>query len=152
MSEVVASTLALLSPYLPYLVKGIKVVGEKAAEKVGEKSGELAAEKAQKVWNVIKRKKGASADKVKTAAEELSKNADDTDWQLMFTKGLTQLLCDDPKLLDEIMTILEVVSGQQVLSATGNTNAEVKQKMIGGGKQKMTLKDNLGIKINQSKE
>ncbi len=152
MEEVVASTLAILSPYLPYLIKGVKVVGEKAAEKIGEKSGEITTEKAQKIWIAIKKKKGASADKVKVAADELSKNADDPDWQVMFKKGLAQLLNDDPKLLSEITKILDTTSGKQILSATGNINAEVKQKMTGAGEQRITLKDNSDIKINQSKE
>jgi hypothetical protein len=139
-------------PFLPYLLKGIKLAGQKTFEKMGEKGGEAIAEKAQKSWKSISKKKGDSAEKVKNAAKQLAKKPQDVDWQNMFKNGLEQLLSQDPDLAKELTSVLELQFGQQILDANNNKNAAVKQIMSGPGKQIAVIANNEDIIVSQEKQ
>ena len=45
------------APYLPYLVKGVKLAGQEAAKKLGEKAGEQGFEQAKALWDKLRHKK-----------------------------------------------------------------------------------------------
>ena len=79
----------LLIPTIPYLVKGIKIGGKKAAEKLGELGAGKSTELAEKLWGKIAGKKNSSR-KLSIAAEELSKTPKDKAWQTMMKQEIKQ--------------------------------------------------------------
>ena len=46
-----------LAPYLPYLVKGVKLAGQEAAKKLGEKASEQGFDHAKALWDKLRCKK-----------------------------------------------------------------------------------------------
>jgi hypothetical protein len=149
--QLAQAILATLVPMLPYLLKGIKLGGQKAAEVLGEKGGEEVANQAQKAWKSISKQKGDSADKVKTAARQLAKQPHDADWQAVFKNGLAQMLKDDPALAGELASVLKLQFGEQVLQAENSQRLEVNQEMAGGGRQVSVVKKSRDIQVNQRK-
>ncbi|MBK8616875.1 MAG: hypothetical protein IPN96_07135 [Anaerolineales bacterium] len=140
----------LIIPALPYLLKGIKLSGQKAAEKLGEASAGKSMELAQSVWNKLTGKK-AGSDKLSIAAKELSKTPKDKDWQGMLNKEIKQLLKADPALLREITLLLKTEAPEQIISAKRNVNTKAYQSNIGTkAKQKIVAEDNRGLDVRQS--
>jgi len=45
-----------LAPFLPYLLKGVKLAGQEAANKLGEKAGEQGFEQAKALWERLRPK------------------------------------------------------------------------------------------------
>ena len=52
-----AQLVQFLAPFLPYLVKGLKLAGQEAAKKLGEKTGEQGFEQAKTLWDKLRHKK-----------------------------------------------------------------------------------------------
>lgn len=140
----------LVIPALPYLLKGIKLGGKKAAEKLGELGAGKSAELAEKLWGKIAGKKSGSR-KLSIAAEELSKTPTDKSWQAMMKQEIKQLLKADPALLKEITLMIQAEVPEQTVSAKRNVNARIEQTISAPkGKQKVTAEDNRGLVIRQN--
>jgi hypothetical protein len=140
----------LVIPALPYLLKGIKIGGKKAAEKLGELSAGKSDALAEKLWAKITGKKTDSR-KLSIAAEELSKTPGDKSWQVMMKQEIKQLLKADPALLKEITLMIQAEVPEQFVSAKRNANAKIEQSNSGrSGKQKVTAEDNRGLVIRQN--
>jgi len=45
-----------LAPFLPYLLKGLKLTGQEAVKKLGEKAGEQGFEQAKALWDKLRPK------------------------------------------------------------------------------------------------
>ena len=150
--QIVQVAVSVFTPAFPYLVKGAKAFGDKFANTFGEKSGELSAKTIQTAWETILSREGASVDKIESSAEQLAKNPQDTDWQSMLKRGLTQLLKEDQSLVKELSKLLKVEVGEQYILARNNIDAVVNQQMIGNGTQETVLEDNIGVTITQNKK
>jgi hypothetical protein len=140
----------LLAPALPYLLKGIKIGGKKAAEKLGELGAGKSTELAGKIWSKLSVKKNNSR-KLSIAAEELLKTPGDKSWQVMIKQEIKQILKADPALLKEITLMIQAEVPSQEVRATRNVNARVEQSNSSRtGEQTATLMDNRGLVIHQT--
>ena len=84
--QLVAEAVRILIPALPYLVKGLKIGGKKAAEKLGELGTDLSFEQAKKLWSTLK--KGKRSRKLEVAAQELAQAPQDKDWEEDADRGV----------------------------------------------------------------
>lgn len=148
--QIVVEISKLIIPALPYLLKGVKLGGQKAAEKLGEASAGKSMELAQSLWNKLTGKKTESGN-LSLAAKGLSKTPTDKDWQRILKKEIKQILKADPALLKEITLLLETQAPEQTVRAKKNVNARIEQSNSGSaGKQKVSAEDNRGLIIRQS--
>lgn len=148
--QIVVEISKWIIPALPYLLKGIKLGGQKAAEKLGEASAGKSMELAQSLWDKLTGKK-IKSDKLSIAAKELSKTPKDKDWQSMLNKEIKQLLKADPALLKEITLLLKTEVPEQSVVAKRNVKGSIEQSNVGSaGKQKIIAEDNSGLVIRQN--
>lgn len=148
--QIVVEISKLIIPALPYLLKGIKLGGQKAAEKMGEASAGKSMQLAQSLWDKLTGKKNKS-DKLSIAAKGLSKAPTDKDWQGILKKEIRQLLKADPALLKEITALLKTEVPEQTVRAKKNVNARIEQSNSStAGKQKVTAEDNRGLIVCQN--
>ena len=73
-----AQLVQLLAPFLPYLLKGVKLAGQEAARKLGEKAGEQGFEQAQALWDRLRPKMEARPAALE-AAQDAAAHPDDED-------------------------------------------------------------------------
>lgn len=100
------SIVSWLSPFFPYLIKGVKLAGKKWFESLGEKGGEEAVEKASSLWETIKKK--SSDDKnIEGAALILSEQPENTDIQKVLVNALVEVVKKNPKFAKELQTFKE---------------------------------------------
>jgi hypothetical protein len=55
-TQLPAQLVQLLAPYLPYLLKGLKLASQEAAKALGEKAGEQGFEQAKTLWEKLRPK------------------------------------------------------------------------------------------------
>lgn len=139
----------LVIPALPYLIKGLKVGGEKAAEKLGELGAGKSAELAEKLWGKLAGKKSRSR-KLDIAARELSKTPKDKTWQMVMKQEIKQLLKTDPKLLKEITLMMQIDMPEQTIRARDNVKTKIDQSTSAAGKQKVHAERNRDLVIRQN--
>ena len=98
---------ALLTPALPYLVKG----GEKLAEMTAEKLGGVAPELIKRIWE---RLRGAIDKKpaAKDVVEDLSETPDDEELQVALRGQLRKILEADQGLTEQIAELLDEAKQQ----------------------------------------
>jgi hypothetical protein len=97
------SIVTWLSPFFPYLIKGIKLTGQEWFKALGEKGGEEAVKQASTLWETIKNK--SSNDKsIEGAAFILSEQPENADIQKMLVNALIEVFRKNPELVKEIET------------------------------------------------
>jgi hypothetical protein len=95
------SIVTWLSPFFPYLIKGVKLAGEGWFKSLGEKGGEEAVTQATSLWEKIKQK--SSSDKnIEGAALILSEQPANTDIQKVLANALVEVLKKNPELVREL--------------------------------------------------
>ena len=126
----VAVLTAILSPFLPYLLK----LGDKAAEKAAEQFGENTWNWAKKLWNKLKPKVTAKPT-LKEAIEDVAAHPQDEDYQASLRVQLKKLLSQEPQLAREIALLMEnkpqtqgenksigtVIAGGDAITSTGDS-------------------------------
>lgn len=114
--KLVAETATLLTPFLPYLIKGGKIAAKAAFEETGKKFTETTWEKAEevweKIWSIAKKKVSA-----KEAIKDAAKNPTEEDAQAAFRRQLTKLIESDKKLFKFIS---ENVTIENIVNVDGN--------------------------------
>lgn len=93
---------ALLTPFLPFLLK----FGEKSAETAGSKFTEEGWNQAKKIWDKLHPKVEAKED-AKVAAEQLAAKPDSKPRQAVFQEELETLLKENPDLVKAIAQIMQ---------------------------------------------
>ena len=146
--QLVAEAVRILIPALPYLVKGIKIGGKKAAETLGELGANLSFEQAKKLWSALK--KGKRSRKLEVAAQELAQAPQDKDWKKMLTEELKVLVKADPALAKTLAATLTADVPEQVVEASENRDSEVQQAVKKKGKQTVKARKNTGLVIRQT--
>lgn len=97
------SIVTWLSPFFPYLIKGVKLAGQEWFKSLGEKGGEEAVKQASNLWEKIKDK--SSNDKnIEGAAFILSEQPENTDIQKVFVNALVEVIKKNPELATELET------------------------------------------------
>lgn len=142
----IAALTALLSPYLPFLMK----LGEKAAESASSKIGTDAWETAKKIWEKLHPKLEAKDD-ARAAAEQVAAKPESGDRKAVFQEELETLLKDNPDLAKAIAQIMAEsspsgTSGLQInQTVTGNENQAIGQvtggKVFGGVTGNVTISE-----------
>jgi len=126
----IATIIAFISPFLPYLVKLGTQSAEKLTDKASEEFSETAWEKAKAVWQKLcpqLEQKPAALEVIEDAAN----HPDDDDIQAAFRVQLKKLLQQDAALASEVATLLNAdtpdgLSGTQIVqNVIGNRNQTI---------------------------
>lgn len=132
----IATLTALLSPFLPYLVKA----GEKAAEEAGQRLGGDSWDWVKQIWNKLS-PKVEEKPVLKEVVADLAANPQDEDYQAALRGQLKKLLKEDSTLEAELVQLLkekppgagssigDIIAGGDVQVSTG----EQKVNQSGGG-------------------
>lgn len=95
------SIVTWLSPFFPYLIKGVKLAGQEWFKALGEKGGEEAVKQASNLWETIKDK--SSNDKnIEGAAFILSEQPENNDIQKVLVNALVEVIKKNPELATEL--------------------------------------------------
>jgi hypothetical protein len=103
-----AQLVQLLAPFLPYLVKGLKLAGQEAAKKLGEKAGEQGFEQAKALWDKLRPKIEARPAALE-AAQDAAAHPDDEDALAALRLQLKKLLAEDDSLAQELARLLAAI-------------------------------------------
>jgi hypothetical protein len=128
----IATLVAFLSPFLPFLLKLGGKAAEKATETAAGKFGEASWTKAQAVWEKLSPKVEAK-ESAKEAAVDVANAPEDEDLQVALKVQLKKLLADDEVLVKAIAQILEADGSdgspgvQIVQTVTGDRNQVIGQ-------------------------
>jgi hypothetical protein len=114
-----------LAPFLPYLLKGLKLAGQEAARKLGEKAGEQGFEQAKTLWEKLRPKVEAKPAALE-AAQDAAAHPDDEDALAALRLQLKKLLAEDQALAQELTRLLEQArpAGQTVI-ASGERSVDI---------------------------
>jgi hypothetical protein len=126
-----AQLVQFLAPYLPYLVKGLKLAGQEAARKLGEKAGEQGFEQAKALWDKLRPKIEARPAALE-AAQDAAAHPDDEDALAALRLQLKKLLAEDPALAQELARLLPQSgpAGQTVI-ARGDRSVAIGDSVSG---------------------
>jgi len=128
-----AQLVQLLAPYLPYLLKGLKLAGQEAAKALGEKAGEQGFEQAKALWEKLRPKVEARPAALE-AAQDAAAHPDDEDALAALRLQLKKLLAEDPALAQEMTRLLErtrptgrtvIASGSRSVAIGGDVTGSV---------------------------
>jgi hypothetical protein len=97
----VQSIVTWLSPFFPYLIKGVKLAGAEWFKSLGEKGGEEAVKKATSLWETIK-KKSSNDKNIEGAALILSEQPESTDVQKVLVNALVEVAKKNPEFAKEL--------------------------------------------------
>lgn len=100
------SIVTWLSPFFPYLIKGVKLAGKKWFEALGEKGGEEAVKKASGLWDSIK-KKSSNDKNVEGSALILSEQPENKDVQKVLVNALVDVIRKNPEFVKELEAFKE---------------------------------------------
>ena len=123
----------LLAPYLPYLVKGVKLAGQEAAKKLGEKTGEQGFEQAKALWDKLRPKVEARSAALE-AAQDAADHPDDEDALAALRLQLKKLLAGDDSLAQELARLLPqsgpagqtvIAGGERSVAIGGDVSSSV---------------------------
>jgi len=98
-----------LAPYLPYLVKGLKLAGQEAAKKLGEKASEQGFDHAKALWEKLRPKKN-----VEQVAQTVAALPDNQALREALREEIARALEEDPALREEVTTIFSRVEVRDV--------------------------------------
>ncbi|MCX6056754.1 MAG: SUMF1/EgtB/PvdO family nonheme iron enzyme [Chloroflexi bacterium] len=118
--ELIQNTVLILTPLLPYLLKGGKIVAQKAFEEAGKKLTDSSWELAEKVWGKVKPKTDTSPD-TKAALEKAAQKPEEKRAVLLEAQ-IEDMLAEDPALAKEIGQIIQVGEGSLVAKTIKNSN------------------------------
>jgi len=120
-----AQLVQFLAPFLPYLVKGLKLAGQEAAKKLGEKTGEQGFEQAKALWDKLRSKMEARPAALE-AAQDAAAHPDDEDSLAALRLQPRKLLAEDESLAQEMTRLLEQAraSGKNV-TASGDRSVAI---------------------------
>ena len=104
LANLTAEILMVLTPFLPYLVKGGKLAGKKAFEKLGEKFTEEGWEQAKGLWEKLRHK-----EKIVQVAETAVALPENEALQTALAEEITRALKEDPALLESVTRIISRV-------------------------------------------
>lgn len=90
-----------LSPFFPYLIKGVKLAGQEWFKALGEKGGEEAVKQASNLWETIK-DKSSNNKNIEGAAFILSEQPENTDIQKVLVNALVEVIKKNPELATEL--------------------------------------------------
>jgi hypothetical protein len=122
-----------LAPYLPYLLKGVKLAGQEAAKALGEKAGEQGFEQAKALWEKLRPKVEARPAALE-AAQDAAAHPDDEDALAALRLQLKKLLAEDQALAQELPRLLSqtrpagqtvIASGSRSVAIGGNVSGSV---------------------------
>jgi hypothetical protein len=122
-----AQLVQFLAPFLPYLLKGVKLAGQEAAKKLGEKAGEQGFEQAKALWDKLRPKVEARPAALE-AAQDAATHPDDEDALAALRLQLKKLLAEDDSLAQELAHLL-----QQARPAGKNVTASGERSVAIGG-------------------
>jgi hypothetical protein len=119
-----------LAPFLPYLLKGLKLAGQEAAKKLGEKASEQGFEQTKALWDRLRPKVEARPAALE-AAQDAAAHPDDADALAALRLQLRKLLAEDESLAQELARLLPQSgpAGQTVVNTvqTGKYNVNIGQ-------------------------
>ena len=101
MDQLPAQLVQFLAPFLPYLVKGVKLAGQEAAKKLGEKAGEQGFEQAKALWDKLRRKKN-----VEQVAQTVAALPDNQALREALREEIARALAEDDSLAQELARLL----------------------------------------------
>jgi hypothetical protein len=137
---------AFLSPFMPYLKEAGKIAGKKLAEVAAQKGGEAAWKKAQDIWGRITGQ-SSEAPELKSAAGLVAVKPEDETYQTVFARALASYLETNPAFAKELVDLMGgEESLQEVLAEKGSWIEDVKQEMVGTGRQTIRATDDSVIK------
>jgi hypothetical protein len=128
-----AQLVQFLAPFLPYLLKGLKLAGQEAAKKLGEKAGEQGFEQAKALWDKLRPKVEARPAALE-AAQDAAAHPDDEDALAALRLQLKKLLAEDQALAQELARLLPqsgpagqtvIASGDRSVAIGGNVSGSV---------------------------
>jgi len=128
-----AQLMQLLAPFLPYLLKGVKLAGQEAAKALGEKAGEQGFEQAKALWEKLHPKVEARPAALE-AAQDAAAHPDDEDALAALRLQLKKLLAEDPALAQELARLLPqsgpagqtvIASGDRSVAIGGSVSGSV---------------------------
>jgi hypothetical protein len=121
-----AQLVQFLTPFLPYLVKGVKLAGQEAAKKLGEKAGEQSLEQAKALWDKLRRKKN-----VEQVAQTAAALPDNQALREALREEIARALAEDESLAQELARLLPqsgpagqtvIASGERSVAIGGNVS------------------------------
>jgi len=128
-----AQLVQFLAPFLPYLLKGVKLAGQEAAKKLGEKAGEQGFEQAKALWEKLRPKVEAKPAALE-AATDVAANPKDEEALAALRLQLKKLLAEDESLAQELARLLPqsgpagqtvTASGTRSVAIGGNVSGSV---------------------------
>ena len=128
-----AQLVQFLAPFLPYLLKGLKLAGQEAAKALGEKAGEQSLDQAKALWDKLRPKVEAKPAALE-AAQDAATHPDDEDTLAALRLQLKKLLAEDESLAQEMTRLLEqaraagknvTASGSRSVAIGGNVSGSV---------------------------
>lgn len=125
------SIVTWLSPFFPYLIKGVKLASQEWFKALGEKGGEEAVKQASNLWETIK-DKSSNDKKIEGAALILSEQPENTDIQQVLVNALVEVIKKNPELATELETFQKNVPSINInigISFSGNTR--IKGDVVG---------------------
>jgi hypothetical protein len=140
-SVLAKDVVAFLAPFLPYLVKGVKLAGQEAAKKLGERFGEESVAQAKSLWERLRPKVEAKPT-AQEAVQEVAAHPEDEDARAALRLQLKKVLEADEELAAEIARMMDNEVVQRVLAERGASIQGVEQRATGGPtKQEVEARD-----------
>ncbi|WP_448337229.1 hypothetical protein [Chloroflexus aurantiacus] len=128
-----------LSPFFPYLIKGVEVTGTKWLESIGSKGGEKAIEEAVQAWNAIKQK-SQNDKRIEGSALLLSEQPDNPEFQRLMANALMDVISKNPELIEELKLFKQDIPRINQDNRSGGVyfygNTQIKGDVIGGDQTK----------------
>ena len=124
-----AQIVQFLTPYLPYLLKGVKLAGQEAAKKLGEKAGEQSLDHAKAMWERLRRKKN-----VEQVAQTAAALPDNQALRDALREEIARALVEDDSLAQELSRLLPqsgpagqtvIASGDRSVAIGGSVSGSV---------------------------
>jgi hypothetical protein len=142
-----------LAPFLPYLLKGLKLAEQEAAKKLGEKAGEQGFEQAKALWEKLRPKVEARPAALE-AAQDAAAHPDDEDALAALRLQLKKLLAEDDSLAQELARLLAQSrpAGQTVIASGDRSVAiggSVSGSVIVTGDQNVVQQGKYNVNIGQ---
>jgi len=120
-----AQLVQYLAPFLPYLLKGVKLAGQEAAKKLGEKASEQGFDHAKALWEKLRPKVEAKPAALE-AVQDVATRPDDEDALAALRLQLKKLLAEDEALAQELAHLLaQARPAGQTVTASGNRSVAI---------------------------
>jgi len=122
-----------LAPFLPYLLKGLKLAGQEAAKALGKKVGEQSVDQAKALWEKLRPKVEAKPAALE-AAQDAATHPDDEDALAALRLQLKKLLAEDQPLAQELARLVAqsrpagknvTASGERSVAIGGSVSGSV---------------------------